>query len=89
VGGHVARALFAGSQRICSNPVSLNFAKSSVCTFRDIHGDISKDGVQEPCSSISSAFTFRAVQAKLGLVRATDPSDAGACPDGVDYTCPP
>ena len=64
-------------------------AKTTVCTFRDIHADLSKDGVQEPCDALSGAFFFRASPAKFGTVSPFPPPDGGrTCPPDLDLKCP-
>jgi hypothetical protein len=80
---------FAAGKPICSNALSLGVAKTTVCTFRDIHADLSKDGVQEPCDALSGAFFFRASPAKFGTVSPFPPPDGGrTCPPDLDLRCP-
>lgn len=80
---------FGGGKPICANALSLGIAKTTVCTFRDIHTDVAKDGKNEPCDGLSGAFFFRASPAKFGTVSVFPTPDAGfTCPSDLDLKCP-
>jgi hypothetical protein len=72
---------------VCEDEVALNLVKTSVCSFRDVSGDIAKDGMQQGCDAISTSIAFRAVQARMGSVSAIAREAGAACSPNINYKC--
>ncbi len=79
---------FSPGKALCQSALSLGVTRSTVCKFRDIHADLTKDGLPTPCDGISTAMAFRATQARFGSVRQAERDGGVTCPPDSDYNCP-
>jgi hypothetical protein len=76
------RTMTSGGQPLCTDNNVYQMLKTAVCTFPDIHSELSPP--TEPCDAMSFAMGFEAEPAQLGFVFVGDVVDIDPCPSATD-----
>ncbi len=85
--GLVNNPLGTGGGLVCDDPASLGLLMQTVCQYRDVRVDPTKDRTPGTCDGVSVAYLFSGIPAHLGRVRAVV-DDGKRCPDTAKFACP-